>query len=72
MDLTWSERDEEFRAEVRDWLRENVPPAPLPSGDTRAGFAEHVQWEKHLHANRWSVVSWPAEYGGRDADLWHG
>jgi alkylation response protein AidB-like acyl-CoA dehydrogenase len=70
VDLTWSERDEEFRATVRDWLRANVPAQPLPSGDTRAGFAEHVQWEKHLHAARWSVVSWPAEYGGRDADLW--
>jgi len=70
MDLTWSARDEEFRAEVRDWLRDNVPRQPLPSGDTRAGFAEHVQWEKHLHAARWSVVSWPAAYGGRDADLW--
>jgi alkylation response protein AidB-like acyl-CoA dehydrogenase len=70
MDLTWSERDEAFRAEARDWLRANVPAVPLPSGDTRAGFAEHVQWEKHLHEARWSVVSWPAEYGGRDADLW--
>jgi alkylation response protein AidB-like acyl-CoA dehydrogenase len=70
MDLTWTERDEAFRAEVRAWLRDNVPATPLPSGDTRAGFAEHVQWEKHLHANRWSVVSWPAAYGGRDADLW--
>jgi alkylation response protein AidB-like acyl-CoA dehydrogenase len=70
MDLTWTERDEAFRAEVRAWLRDNVPAAPLPSGDTSAGFAEHVQWEKHLYANRWSVVSWPAEYGGRDADLW--
>jgi alkylation response protein AidB-like acyl-CoA dehydrogenase len=70
MDLTWTERDEAFRAEVRDWLAANVPAVPLPSGDTRAGFAEHVQWEKHLHEARWAVVSWPAAYGGRDADLW--
>jgi alkylation response protein AidB-like acyl-CoA dehydrogenase len=70
MDLTYSAEDEEFRQQARGWLRANVPAVPLPSGDTRAGFAEHVQWERHLHRAGWSVVSWPKEYGGRDADLW--
>jgi hypothetical protein len=70
VDLTYSARDEEFRQEARTWLRANVPAVPLPSGDTRAGFAEHVRWEQQLHQAGWSVVSWPKEYGGRDADLW--
>src|SRR5262249_42328737 len=46
------------------------PAEPLPSGDTREGFARHLEWERQLHADRWSVVSWPTEYGGRDASLW--
>jgi alkylation response protein AidB-like acyl-CoA dehydrogenase len=59
----------EFRAEVRDWLRAHVPAQPLPSVDTAAGFAAHREWERELAAARLSVVSWPAEYGGRGASL---
>lgn len=70
MDLTYSAQEEAFRQEVRTWLRANVPAVPLPSGDTREGFAEHVRWERLLFQAGWSVVSWPKEYGGRDADLW--
>ena len=70
MDLTDSAPDTEFRHEARAWLRANVPARPLPSGDTRAGFAAHVQWERQLFEAGWSVVSWPKEYGGRDVDLW--
>jgi alkylation response protein AidB-like acyl-CoA dehydrogenase len=69
MDLTWSAEDEAFRAEAREWLEANVPRG-LPSGDTREGFAAHLEWERLLFDNRWAVVSWPAEYGGRDASLW--
>lgn len=69
MDLTWSPAQREFRREARDWLEANVPRG-LPSGDTREGFAAHLEWERALHAARWSVVSWPARYGGRDASLW--
>jgi alkylation response protein AidB-like acyl-CoA dehydrogenase len=70
MDLTYSAREEQFRQEARTWLQANVPAQPLPSGDTRSGFAEHLHWERHLFQAGWSVVSWPQEYGGRDADLW--
>ncbi|MEU8247315.1 acyl-CoA dehydrogenase family protein [Nonomuraea sp. NPDC048916] len=58
---------EPFRAEVRAWLREHVPAAPLPSLETAEGFAAHRAWERELHAARLSVVSWPEEYGGRNA-----
>ena len=69
MDLRWSEEEEAFRAEARAWLRAHVPPG-LPSGDTRAGFARHLDWERALYDARWAVVSWPERYGGRDASLW--
>jgi hypothetical protein len=70
MDLTWSDEDEAFRAEAREWLQANVPRPALPSGDTREGFARHLEWERLLYAHRWSVVSWPEEFGGRGASLW--
>ena len=69
MDLTFTEQEEAFRAEARAWLEENVPRPPLPSGDTREGFALHKEWERALFDARWAVVSWPQAYGGRDATL---
>ncbi|MGA6166532.1 acyl-CoA dehydrogenase family protein [Amycolatopsis magusensis] len=56
-----------FRAEVRDWLAEHV--IKLPSFDTAEGFALHREWEAKLADARLSVVSWPEEFGGRDASL---
>jgi alkylation response protein AidB-like acyl-CoA dehydrogenase len=58
-----------FLAEAREWLTAHVPPGPLPSVDTLDGFEWHREWERALAAARLSVVSWPAEYGGRDASL---
>jgi alkylation response protein AidB-like acyl-CoA dehydrogenase len=58
-----------FLAEARDWLAAHVPPGPLPSVDTAEGFEWHREWERALAAARLSVVSWPAQYGGRDASL---
>jgi len=69
MDLTFTPDQEAFRAEARAWLEANVPGRPLASFDTAEGFAEHREWERALADARWSVVNWPSEFGGRDADL---
>ncbi|MBX7159071.1 MAG: acyl-CoA dehydrogenase family protein [Acidimicrobiia bacterium] len=69
MDLTFTPDEQAFRDEVRTWLSENAPSEPLPSGDTADGFALHLEWERKLFDARWSVVSWPREYGGREATL---
>ncbi|WP_317447824.1 acyl-CoA dehydrogenase family protein [Streptomyces collinus] len=69
MDLTHAPADEEFRAEARAWLAAHVPRAPLPSLETAEGFAAHRAWEAELAEDRWSVVSWPEEFGGRGAGL---
>ncbi|MFI7179195.1 acyl-CoA dehydrogenase family protein [Streptomyces spororaveus] len=69
MELTHTADVEAFRAEARDWLRAHVPARPLPSLETAEGFAAHREWEARLHADRWSVVSWPEEYGGRGVDI---
>lgn len=69
MDLDLDQHALDFRAEVRAWLAGNVPGTPLRSFDTAAGFEQHREWEKRLADARLSVVSWPAEFGGRDAPL---
>ncbi len=69
MDLRFTDAELAFRAEAREWLEANVPTEPLASHDTAEGFAQHVHWEKQLHAAGWAVVSWPKVYGGREATL---
>ncbi len=69
MDLTYTEEQNAFRAEVSAWLAANVPAERLQSFDTEAGFQQHRDWEAKLNAGRWSVVTWPEELGGRGCDL---
>ena len=70
MDLTFSEAEQTFRANCRSWLADQVPKPSLGSGDTRDGFARHLEWERTLFDAGYAVVSWPEEFGGRDASLW--
>jgi alkylation response protein AidB-like acyl-CoA dehydrogenase len=67
--LQLTESESKLQAECRAWLQAHVPKQRLRSHNTREGFAEHVAWEKRLFAARWSVVSWPEVYGGRQASL---
>ncbi|MFF5257792.1 acyl-CoA dehydrogenase family protein [Actinomadura viridis] len=69
MNLDLDDRERAFRDEARAWLAEHVPACPLPNMDTAEGFEAHREWEAVLAAGRWSVVSWPADYLGRDASL---
>jgi alkylation response protein AidB-like acyl-CoA dehydrogenase len=73
MDLRFGAEQERFRAEVRAWLDAHVPGpgrgGRLPSLDTAEGFAAHRAWEQAMYEARWSVVSWPEEYGGRGLGL---
>jgi alkylation response protein AidB-like acyl-CoA dehydrogenase len=69
MDLNFTDAEKAFRAEARQWLEANVPAEPLPSLDTKEGFALHRAWERKLDKDRWSVVDWPVEYGGRGASI---
>src|SRR5699024_1532967 len=74
MDLAISKQEEDFRHELRTWLEENLPEGwlagkrDLPE-DNEAYKAFLVYWQKKLYDGGWGAVSWPKEYGGRDATL---
>jgi alkylation response protein AidB-like acyl-CoA dehydrogenase len=69
MDLSYTEKEQAFRAEARSWLEANVSKEPLASMDTAEGFEAHRAWERKLNEGRWAMVPWPVEYGGRGANL---
>lgn len=64
---------EEFRTEVRSWLRDHLTGefAALKGrggpGREHEAFAERLAWERHMAAHGWTCVGWPVEYGGRGA-----
>jgi alkylation response protein AidB-like acyl-CoA dehydrogenase len=70
MDLRFTPAQEAFRHEARSWLADHAPPPrSLPSLDTAVGFEAHREWEQTMFADRWSVVSWPEEFGGRGVGI---
>jgi alkylation response protein AidB-like acyl-CoA dehydrogenase len=70
MDLRFTADQEAFRAEARVWLADHAPaPGSLPSLDTADGFEAHRAWERTMFDDRWSVVSWPEEFGGRGVGI---
>ncbi len=69
MQLAYTEKQQAFRAEVRQWLGENLPPAPLLTLECEEGYHQHVGWERQLASGNWGMVTWPESYGGRGLDL---
>lgn len=69
MEIAYTPQQQAFRAEVRAWLAANVPAAPLITLEREDGYHQHVAWERTLAEGGWSMVTWPAAYGGRGADL---
>jgi len=69
MDLTYTDAENAFRAEARAWLRDNVPVGTLVPPGTKAAFDQSREWDRALYDAGWSVVTWPSQYGGRDASL---
>lgn len=70
MDLTATENEAAFRAEIRLWLEANLPweygKGLPPRFDDLAEEVEFGRrWQASLAADRWVGVAWPWEYGGR-------
>ncbi len=75
MDLRSTAELDSFRADAREWLvaaldgEFRVVRGRGGPGDEHALFDERLAWERALGAAGWTCLSWPREYGGRDASL---
>jgi len=77
VDFSYSEREEGFRRELREWLAVNLAEYRRefsPSDDELTlhpdkSFASSMAWHKRMHAGGWVGLHWPKEYGGRGASL---
>lgn len=60
--------EESFRAEVRDWLRSNVPRVKRPLSGTELREFD-LSWQRRQYDGGWAGISWPKVYGGRGLSL---
>ena len=73
MEFQLSPEDEAFRQELRQFLREEVPPektggmSSMTDGDENGGDAFAMAMRKKLAQRGWLTMGWPKEYGGQDA-----
>ena len=63
MDFTLSSEEEQFRAEVRTFLDENLP------AEAERGPAFLGEWYRKVREKRWVGFAWPREVGGGGGTL---
>ena len=73
MDFSWSREEDEFRQEIRDFLK-----AELPQGWNDVGAGQRVRgvhrtakdFTQRVGAKGWLAAHWPPEYGGLGWSFW--
>jgi alkylation response protein AidB-like acyl-CoA dehydrogenase len=66
MNLSFSKDEEEFRLEVRKFLKENLPTelADAQRGGFHLDRATEHAWLRILYDSGWAAPDWPKEFGG--------
>jgi alkylation response protein AidB-like acyl-CoA dehydrogenase len=66
MDLSFSDQERAFAAEVRQWLADHLePPPPFATLSDEIDWGR--RWQAQLATGRWVGIHWPRAYGGRGA-----
>jgi alkylation response protein AidB-like acyl-CoA dehydrogenase len=68
MNNSFSPAENQFRAEVRDWLHDNCPAEKRPLDPVEA-LPFDKAWQRALYDAGWAGISWPTDYGGRGLSL---
>ena len=66
MDLTFSVEEEQFRADVREFLTKSLP-SEYARTVADGGYLSKEQlldWHAILHRQGWLAYNWPVEFGG--------
>ena len=66
MQLAFTSEDETFRAEVRLFLKDNLP-VDLARREAQGFHLERkdvIEWQRILYLKGWVAPNWPKEYGG--------
>ncbi len=69
MDLRFGEKEEELRKEIREFAKKELPPDWFGLMLEEEMFYSSTICKK-LAEKGWLTMSWPKEYGGKDASIW--
>jgi alkylation response protein AidB-like acyl-CoA dehydrogenase len=75
MDMNYPVEAEEFRVEIRTWLKANLPAGWFDEGfemseEERRTF--NANWPEKLFEGGWICATWPKEYGGKGLSTMQG
>ena len=75
MEIRFSEEEEAFRVELKEFLERELPPEKRRDRDLAVVAMTEEEWEyarafeQKLVQKGWLCMHWPKEYGGQDAPL---
>ncbi len=73
MELRFSEKEEQLRAEIRAFLKEQIGDGQVRAGSqgarTEQDFERAMAFNKALAERGWIAPAWPKEYGGLGASI---
>jgi len=76
MDFEYTPEQEAFRIQIREWLNNNLPsdlciddPMDERIAPNHEVFEKRRTWQRKLAEGGWVGLSWPQQYGGRQASL---
>lgn len=66
MDVTFTDAEIAFRAEVREYFANDFPQDVLHKQQHGIALSRDdvVRWHKHIYERGWAAPNWPEEYGG--------
>ena len=64
MDFRFSEKEEAFRQEIRNWLKENMPQDWDAERSRDENINVYREFARRLAKKKWVAPHWPKEYGG--------
>lgn len=71
MDFSYPQEAEQFRKDLRTWLSAHLTQNVIDSDSRRGADDDAFQtlraWNATMADAGWAAVSWPSDYGGRDA-----
>ena len=68
MNITYSEEDNKFKEEVKDFINNNLNPNTKKKIEEGHHLTKEdmLEWQNKLYKKGWMAPSWPKEYGGTE------
>ncbi len=74
MDFKFTEEEEGFRQEIREFVKNNLPKGfighKFGEEESEASWDFAMTISKKLAEKKWLTISWPETYGGMGASMW--